>query len=71
MSDCTTTLDEIDYPEWEDEDDEEAPRCRICDQLLRENEPYTCDDCTGLRHCIDDMCHGLGYCMHDPEAIQP
>ncbi len=45
-------------------DDDEPRRCRLCDGELGPNDFDLCRDCTGLRGCPDDICHGLGYCMH-------
>lgn len=60
------TLDELD--EWEDDD---ARYCEDCGAELDTNEPSPCDHCTRLSACIDDMCHGLGHCMHDELAARP
>ena len=61
--------DLLDDDTWDDLDDER--RCVVCDASLDFNDRNPCDDCTGLRRCIDDMCQGSGYCLHDPVAMQP
>ena len=66
----TIRPDLFDDEVW-DELDDEPIRCEVCDAELDYNDRNPCDDCTGLRHCVDDICHGLGYCMHDPDAWQP
>ena len=55
-----------------DEDDAE-PSCDVCDGPLESPEAgqIVCDDCTGLAHCVDDICYGLGYCMHYAGAWIP
>jgi len=40
---------------------------RIIDLGEDEHYPYTCNRCGGTGEivvCPDDMCHGLGYCIH-------
>ena len=33
---------------------------------------YTCDNQGFILNCCDDMCHGLGYCIHgDGEDVCP
>lgn len=46
--------------------------CEWCDRELAvgvgesygELGPLLCKSCVGLDRCVDDMCHGAGYCMH-------
>lgn len=56
---------------WADDSDEGGERCMACDAELDLNDRNPCDDCTGLRGCADDICHGIGYCMHDSNAWIP
>ncbi len=49
--------------EYDDGEDEERP-CDLCGGDLDLNEFHVCRDCSGLARCPDDICHGLGYCMH-------
>jgi hypothetical protein len=54
--------------------DEESMRCEWCDKPGAFEEfsfgrgVPECDDCSGLRRCMDDICHGMGYCMHGDRA---
>ena len=62
-----SALEQVDYDEFDDG----RLRCSVCDAEAMFDDRDPCDDCTGLRGCIDDICHGLGYCMHDPDAYRP
>lgn len=48
--------------------DDRGDFCATCDELIEcqafYGEDY--DECRrcALRGCIDDMCHGQGWCMH-------
>lgn len=46
-------------------------RCDVCLGPLDLNEGPVCDECTGLAHCPDDICHGIGYCMHRADSWRP
>ena len=48
-------------------------RCVACDIPIGEHEhsDTVCDDCSGLARCVDDICHGQGYCMHKKDAWRP
>jgi hypothetical protein len=61
--------DLLDDDAWDDLD--EGLHCDVCGAPVEFGERNPCDDCTGLRGCPDDMCHGLGYCMHKPDAWIP
>lgn len=58
--------------DFSDEDDD-GPRCDTCGRQVGLSTDLTdtpwgleCRDCSGLARCCDDMCHGAGYCLHDP-----
>lgn len=59
------------FDDWSDLDDE--PRCIACDYPISDwdHSDSVCDECSGLRHCIDDICYGQGYCMHVKDAWRP
>lgn len=61
----------IDVDDFADEMPEDDVRCSVCGAELDFGDRDPCDDCTGLRRCVDDICHGSGYCIHDPEAFIP
>jgi len=61
--------DLLDDEAWDDLD--EGPVCNVCGYPVEHDDRNPCDDCTGLRRCIDDMCRGAGYCLHEPGAFQP
>lgn len=44
--------------------------CVACEGPLDDNDHSgtVCDDCSGLAHCVDDMCFGQGWCMHVKDA---
>ncbi len=46
-------------------------QCVVCDAPLDWNDRNPCDDCTNLGTCVDDICHGLGYCMHRSDSWIP
>jgi hypothetical protein len=45
-------------------------RCVACDGKLGDNDHSgtVCDECSGLAHCVDDICYGQGWCMHVKDA---
>jgi hypothetical protein len=57
------TLPQTPVIDYDDEFDE-PDVCLDCGVVLDVGEGPICDGCTGLRGCVDDMCHGQGWCMH-------
>jgi hypothetical protein len=58
---------------YDDDVTSDGPRCIACDGLIEDGDhsDSVCDECSGLVHCIDDICHGQGYCMHVKDAWRP